>query len=118
MRARYRTLLKLVQNYGFGFAQTNEWEGSKAHFLQMRKENLVQYESGTTSRVEKLNKYRPYGTDRNALFYTVTIKGLSLLQQVVPEDEDVRGFSRMFIEGILEKDNFLIKEYKLRKWKN
>lgn len=71
MYARHKTLLRLVQEYGFGFAQTNEWEGSKAHFLQMRKEGLVDYKSGTDSRVEKLNKYRPYGTDRNALFYTI-----------------------------------------------
>lgn len=113
--ARYKTLLKLVKLRGLGFAQTNDWEGSKAHFLQMRKEKLVDYENGTDPRVERLNKYRPYGTDRNAIFYTITIKGLSLLQQLYPEDDDVRGFSRMLIEGVLERDEFLTKEYKLRK---
>ena len=111
---RYETLLRLVEEKGIGFVQTNEWDGSKPHFLQMRKEGLVDYESGTSSRVAKINGYRPYGSDRNAYFYTVKIKGINLLLKLDPNNEDVSDVCRKFMSGIFE-NKYWIDEYKARK---
>lgn len=109
--SRYYTLLKLVEERGLGWAQTNEYgSASKSHFLQMRREKLVDYTVGYDKRIIDLIIKGP---DINAYFYTITPKGLSLLSKLFPNNEMVEDTCREFIKNVFEND-FWIKEFKLR----
>lgn len=112
--ARHYALLKLIKNYGWQFAQTNAWEGSKAHFLQLRKEGLVGYESGRHPRVSRVNRSRPYGADRNAYFYAISIQGLQLLKKLFPEEEAPKDMLREIVEYVLMNQKYWIEEFKHR----
>lgn len=112
--ARHHTLLKLIKNYGWQFAQTNAWERRKAHFLQLKKEGLVEYEHGTSSRVAKVNRHRPYGPDRNANFYAISIQGLQLLKRLFPEEDYPKEMLRELITYVLENSDHWIEEFNER----
>lgn len=108
MAARHETLLRLFDEKGFtGWVQTNEWgKTSKAHFLQMRKEGLVNYMGGDQSYFKKLSGLNPYGPDKNAYFYTITIKGVNKLIELYADNEDLAIGYRNMVKKALTDQNF------------
>ena len=109
--SRHYTLLKLVEKRGLSWVQTNEFgSASKSHFLQMRREKLVDYTVGYDKRITDLIIRGP---DINAYFYTITPKGLNLLLKLFPNNENVKDTCREFINNLFEDDHW-IKEFKLR----
>lgn len=110
---RYNTLHRLVDDKSLGWAQTNEYgKAAKGHFLQMRKEGLVDYTYGDDNK--RIKDLIIKGPDKNAYFYTITPKGLLLLAKLFPESEEVFNAMRDFVEGVLSEDPYWIKEFEYR----
>lgn len=114
---RHETLLRLVEEKGLGWAQTNEYgKAAKAHFLQMRREGLVNYTSGDDN--SRIRDLIIRGPDKNAYFYTVTVKGLMFLSKEYEDNESVHDAMRELAKGILSEDSYWISEFKLRSKKS
>lgn len=89
---------------------TNQWSNSKPHFLEMRKEGLVDYTPGNDTRITRFNLYYPYGSEINSNWYNITIKGLMLLDELFPDRDEVKETMRQFVTGVFQDDDHYRKE--------
>jgi hypothetical protein len=104
--ARHYTLLKIVRDVGLSWVQTNDYgKTGKEHLLQMRREGLVDYESGSSQRVTWGISRRTVGPEIIANWYTITFKGIQKLLDEFPNDEDVKTAARNCIMNPFKEEN-------------
>jgi len=104
--ARHYTLKKIAKDVGWGWVDTNRYNRTgKSHLLQMRKENLVQYVYGDSSRIYFGIGRRPYGSERITNWYTITFVGLQKLLGLWPDDENIREMAHFIFKKMFGSDS-------------
>ena len=105
--ARHYTLKKIAKDVGWGWVNTNHYNRTgKSHLLQMRREGLVQYVYGDSSRVYYGIGKRPHGSERITNWYTITFVGLQKLLGLWPNDKDMQEMARFVLKKVFEPDYY------------
>lgn len=111
MIAKYKSLKNLFNTVGMSFVQTNQYPQSikKNHLLEMRRDDLVFYVDASNPMLGHYS-IKPFGPDKNANYYSITIKGLLLLKKEAPElADEINEELKFFFDFVFEEDGYLKK---------
>ena len=95
--ARYRTLLRIVQSYEWGWALTSWLD--KGHAYQLDQHGEVTRETATSVRSGL------YGAEKLASAFGVSLKGFLVLLELYPDLAAVKGMKKDLFDNIFDTDD-------------